>query len=212
VAYDFLEEAEAKAGIYVDTGDNFDAVRYGWGAILGDDYCRKWRDRIQEVADRGNLRIVLIEGNHDWGMGKRGILKPPVEVYRSLSIPYWPLTYFLTHGWVEYDLSLGWLRPIYGKLFKHLPQFAWIYDKIFNSPSKLPKGDSPSPYWKFVIHMNALAELDSIENNRVILWGHSHNRGMADIEGHISGNAGTALEPDKYGLIWKDGKPEKWQH
>ena len=63
-----------------------------------------------------------------------------------------------------------------------------------------------------MLHIDKEAMIEAIKRKAVVLYGHSHNRGVWRLEGNITINAGTALEPGRYGVILEDGKPRLWKH
>jgi uncharacterized membrane protein len=152
---------------------------------------------------------VIIEGNHDWGLARQGFVPDEVAVHRSHTFYDGKRTYYCTHGW-EWDWTESWYRGFYSKIFGWLPQFAWLYDKLFSTPSKL-KGNPGYLYWRSVLTIDREAMLKAIKDKVMVLYGHTHNRQVWRLESNTTVNPGTALEPDRYGIILEDGKARLWR-
>jgi UDP-2,3-diacylglucosamine pyrophosphatase LpxH len=123
-------------------------------------------------------------------------------------------SYYATHGWIEYDLSLALLTPIYKWIFPLLPMLAKCWSRK-KSPRKLKLEALKSEgrdlrYWRRVRKASNQAIFQAIDEGCVPIWGHSHHRHIDLYEKWLAINCGDFCEDDIGGVVIEDGVAREW--
>jgi len=199
----FLEEAAQKADLTLLCGDIYEGIWYPLGESVKSRNGQELWSLIQALP-----QAVILLGNHDWTLREYlGNSRHPV--LKSYRFDMDGRSYYATHGWIEYDLALSVLAPIYTWLFPKLPALVrwWTRRK---SPRTL-KLEARSPvYWRHVREMSNQAIFQAIYEGSVPLWGHSHRRHIDPYGRWLAMNCGDFCEDDIGGVVIEDGVARQW--
>ncbi len=204
----FLEEARQEADLTLLCGDIYEGAWCYLEESLESPNGQELWSLIQRLPE-----AVILAGNHDWTLGDyRG--DPQHRVLKEYRFELDGRSYYATHGWIEYDLSLSLLAPIYQWIYPLLPVLAkwWTRNK---SPRtlKLEALESQGPdihYWRRVREASNQAIFQAIREGCVPIWGHSHRRHIDAYEKWLSINCGDFCEDDIGGVIIEDGVAREW--
>ena len=199
----FLDEAMLKADLTLLCGDIYEGVWYPLAESVGS---QKGQELWTLIA--GLPRAVVLAGNHDWTLDEHltGLRHPVLKSYR---FDMDGRSYYATHGWIEYDLAMSLLAPIYTWLFPRLPVLARWWTQ-WRSPAALKRGTSDALYWRHVREMSNQAMFQAIGEGCVPIWGHSHRRHIDAYSRWLSINCGDFVGGDIGGVVVEDGAPRHW--
>jgi len=204
----FLEEAAQQADLTLLCGDTYEGSRCPLEESVKSPNGQELWSLIQRLPE-----AVILLGNHDWTLGDYlGDSRPPV--LKSHHFDMDGKSYYATHGWIEYDLALSLLAPIYKWLYPLLPILAkcWTQKK---SPRTLKLAAQKSEaqaafYWRHVREMSNQAMFQAIDEGRVPIWGHSHRRHLDLYERWLTINCGDFCEDDIGGIVIEGGVAREW--
>jgi UDP-2,3-diacylglucosamine pyrophosphatase LpxH len=200
----FLEEAHQKADLTL---------------LCGDLYEGSWRPLQESVTSangkalwelvQGLDNAVILLGNHDWTL-KKHVQNSKHPIKRSHLLPDADgRTYYATHGWMEYDLPVGWLAPIYHRILPRLPVAAGLWTR-WKSPGAQKRKGQMRRYWRHVRKMSNRAIFNAIDNNYIPIWGHSHRRQIDLFDDWLAINCGAFVEGEIGGIVIEHGEPREW--
>ena len=199
----FLEEAAQKADLTLLCGDIYEGIWYPLEESVESINGQELWSLIQ-----GLPQAVILLGNHDWTLREYlGNSRHPVLKRYRFDMD--GRSYYAIHGWIEYDLTLSVLAPIYTWLFPKLPALVrwWTRRK---SPRTLKlEGQSPL-YWRHVREMSNQAIFQAIYEGCVPIWGHSHRRHIDPYGRWLAINCGDFCEDDIGGVVIEDGVARQW--
>jgi UDP-2,3-diacylglucosamine pyrophosphatase LpxH len=209
----FLEEAVREAGLTLLCGDIYEGIWYELEESVNSPNGQELWSFI-----KGLPRAVILEGNHDWTLGEYLPADKDHWVEKSYEFEADGKKYYATHGWVEYDLTLSPLAPIYRWLFRLLPKLTKYWPRR-QTPSEMKKEAQQSKslakiYWRHVRAMSNQAIFQAIAEDCIPIWGHSHRRHIDAYENWRSINCGDFCK-DEYGddiggIIIEDGVVREW--
>ena len=115
----FNQVIEAKPDYLIGCGDIFEAARLGWDKVLKSDGFSRMCGWFDQIAKQ-DIRVILIEGNHDWAMCKK--IKPYLSQDVLLEKNVHPLMdiTLLMAGWSLTGASGGLVR---GCITSYSPSF-----------------------------------------------------------------------------------------
>ncbi len=211
----FLEEAAARADLIIGVGDIFDLARFPMKAILAGPLGKAAVCRMKEIAEKKPL--LLIDGNHDFRLSR---YCSELGYIRTVGTSYETDGTLFIHGHWEFDWSLSPLFPIYGWLFPLFPRWAFIYDRLFPTPSQLKRKRAPHQglpphgvlprYYEVALFMHYRAMLYAMKHKTRVVFGHTHLPEVSEVEGFQVGNCGDDLDSHT-GLILGDGEMKLWR-
>ena len=212
----FLEEARAHGEMLVLDGDIYDLARHPLMDILQGPDGGRYHQQLILTANK--VETCIIEGNHDFGLSTQKELLPSAFHIQKgpLSLDDVPGKPLILHGWKEYDISLAPLAPIYSWLFPHFPRFAFLYDRLFPTPSVVKRQSLPR-FYKEVLRMHFRAMANAMKLDRTIIFGHTHWQGVWPIyisekQGWVMANAGDFVDgPGGLVLNPKTGFVHRWK-
>jgi len=224
----FLQEGRERADLTLLCGDIYEGIWYPLEESVRSDRGQELWSLIESLP-----RAVLLLGNHDWSLRDylAGSRHPVVKSYQFDGDGR---SYYATHGWIEYDLALSLLAPIYTWLFPRLPWLLrWWTGR--RSPRALKLGvrsplywhhvleaqrrvhDRPGfeaqslLYWRYVREMANQAIFQAISEDCVPIWGHSHRRHIDPYARWLAINCGDFCEDDLGGVVIEDGVARLWR-
>ena len=208
----FLEEAAAEADLTLLCGDIYEGTWCELEDSFNSQNGQQLAGLVEALPD-----VVVIAGNHDWSLGEFFVdLRHPVV--RSHAFNADGKRYYATHGWMEYDVALSLIAPIYGWIYRLLPKLARFLPRR-KTPGELKKEASQSRsldavYWRFVRAMSNEAIFQAIDKGWIPIWGHSHRRHIDAYERWLTINCGDFVQDehgdDVGGIIIEDGVPREW--
>ena len=204
----FLEEAAQEADLTLLCGDIYEG---SWNpleeSVRSSNGQELW-GLIQRLPE-----AVILAGNHDWTLGDY-LGDPKHRVLKEYRFDMDGRSYYATHGWIEYDLTLSLLAPIYKWIYPLLPILAkwWTRRK---SPRELKLQalkleGKDALYWRHSREMSNQAIFQAIDEGCVPIWGHSHRRHIDSFETWLTVNCGDFCEDDIGGVVIEDGVPREW--
>lgn len=204
----FLEEAIREADLTLFCGDIYE----GTWCPLEESFAS---ENGQELLDliQGQPNAVVLLGNHDWTLDKY-LVDSKHPVLKSHRFNADGKRYYATHGWIEYDVALSLLAPIYQWLFPLLPVLArcwtrWKSPRAMKLQALESQGRS-NLYWRHARKMSNQAIFQAIDKGWIPIWGHSHRRHIDAYEKWLTINCGDFAEDDIGGLVIEDGVPREW--
>ena len=207
-ARDFLEEAAQEADLTV---------------LCGDIYEGSWNPLEESVKSPNGQELwnlikklpqaVVLAGNHDWTLGEY-LGDPSHPVLKNYRFEMDGVSYYATHGWIEYDLAMAFLAPIYQWVYPLLPILAKCWTRK-RSPrtlklQALKLEGREARYWRHVRDMSNQAIFQAIDEGCVPLWGHSHRRHLDLYESWLTINCGDFCEDDLGGIVIEGGVAREW--
>jgi len=223
----FLEEAAQKADLTLLCGDIYEGIWYPLEESVASEKGQELWGLIESLP-----QAVVLLGNHDWTLREYvGDSRHPV--LRSYRFDMDGRSYYATHGWLEYDLALSVLAPIYTWLFPKLPSLLRWWTRR-RSPRALRLGVRSSLYWRYVLEaqrrvhrrhglevqsslywrrgreMANQAIFQAIYEGCVPVWGHSHRRHIDAYESWLAINCGDFCEDDVGGVVIEEGVAGLW--
>jgi UDP-2,3-diacylglucosamine pyrophosphatase LpxH len=203
-AKSFLAEAAQEADLTLLCGDIFEGSWRPLEESVASDNGKELRRFID-----GQDNAIIILGNHDWTLEKHiPDSKHPIKKTHTFEDETGN-TYYATHGWVEYDLPLGWLAPVYHIILPKLPILAKWWSKWF-SPGSLKRRGRDRQYWRRVRAMSNRPIFQAIDKNWIPIWGHSHHRHIDLYDQWRAINCGDFAGDDIGGIIIENGRPRVW--
>lgn len=205
----FLEEAAQQADLALLCGDIYEGTWYPLEESVKSPNGQKLWSLIQRLPE-----AVVLLGNHDWTLGDYlGDSRHPV--LKSHRFDMDGKSYYATHGWIEYDLALSLLAPIYKWLYPLLPILAKCWTKK-KSPRTLKleaqKSEAQAAfYWRHVRELSNQAMFQAIDEGCIPIWGHSHRRHLDSYEKWLTINCGDFCEDDIGGIVIEDGVARAWE-
>jgi UDP-2,3-diacylglucosamine pyrophosphatase LpxH len=209
----FLEEAAQEADLTLLCGDIYEGT---WCELKDSVHSSNGQELWNLI--QAQSEAVILAGNHDWTLGDFLPADPQHRVGKNLRFEADGKEYYATHGWIEYDLSLSWLTPIYPWIFKLLPKLAKYWPRR-KTPSEIKQAarqsrTSDQAYWRLVRQMANQAMYQAIDEGCVPIWGHSHRRHIDSYEGWLAINCGDFCQDDYGndvgGIIIENGVPRRW--
>jgi len=199
----FLEEAVQNAAVTLLCGDMYEGIWYP----LQESVESRNGQELWSLIQRLSQAVVLL-GNHDWTLGEYvGDSRHPV--LKSYRFDMDGRSYYATHGWIEYDLALSVLAPIYTWLFPKLPGLVRWWTRR-GSPRTLKLEARTALYWRIVREMSNQAIFQAISEDCVPIWGHSHRRHIDPYDRWLAINCGDFCEDDIGGIVVEDGVVRQW--
>jgi len=204
----FLEEAAQEADLTLLCGDIYEGSWYPLEESVKSPNGQELWGLIQKLP-----QAVILVGNHDWTLGEYlGDSAHPV--LKSYRFDMDGRTYYATHGWIEYDLSLSLLAPVYRWIYPLLPILAKCWTRK-RSPrtlklQALKLEGKAALYWRHSREMSNQAIFHAIEEGCVPIWGHSHRRHLDSYERWLTINCGDFCEDDIGGVVIEDGVAREW--
>jgi UDP-2,3-diacylglucosamine pyrophosphatase LpxH len=204
----FLEEAAEKADLALLCGDIYEGAWNRLEESVQSPNGQELWGLIQRLPE-----AVILVGNHDWTL-EEYLGDPAHRVLQNYRFDMDGKSYYATHGWIEYDLALSLLAPIYSWIFPLLPFLAkWWTQR--NSPrtmklAALKLEGREARYWRHVRQMSNQAIFQAIDEGCVPIWGHSHRRQIDSYENWLAINCGDFAEDDIGGVVIEDGVAREW--
>ena len=204
----FLEEAAQQADLTLLCGDIYEGAWCPLEESVNSPNGQALWSLIQRTP-----QAVTVVGNHDWTLGEYlgDSTHPVLKTYR---FDMDGKSYYATHGWIEYDLAMSLLAPIYQWIYPLLPILAKWWTRR-NSPRTLKLQAQKlegreARYWRHVRDMSNRAIFQAIDEGCVPIWGHSHRRHIDSYETWLTVNCGDFAEDDIGGVVIEDGVAREW--
>ena len=204
----FLEEAAQQADLTLLCGDIFEGAWCPLEESVKSPNGQELWSLIQRTP-----QAVTVVGNHDWTLAEYlgDSTHPVLKTYR---FDMDGKSYYATHGWIEYDLAMSLLAPIYQWIYPLLPILAKWWTRR-NSPRTLKLQAQKlegreARYWRHVRDMSNRAIFQAIDEGCVPIWGHSHRRHIDSYETWLTINCGDFAEDDIGGVVIEDGVAREW--
>jgi UDP-2,3-diacylglucosamine pyrophosphatase LpxH len=204
----FLEEATQESDLTLFCGDIYEGSWHPLEESFESDNGQELLGLIQ-----GQPEAVVLLGNHDWTLDQY-LVDSKHPVVKNYSFNADGKRYYATHGWIEYDVALSLLAPIYRWLFPLLPILTKCWTRK-RSPrtlklKALKSGGRSDFYWRHVRDMSNQAIFQAIDKGWIPIWGHSHRRHIDAYEKWLTINCGDFSEDDIGGVVIEDGVAREW--
>lgn len=205
----FLTEAAQEADLTLLCGDIYEGM---WCELDESIDSPNGQELLSLI--RSLRKAVILRGNHDWTLPEylTDIQHPILENHTFNADGK---RYYATHGWVEYDLTLSLLAPIYKWLYPLFPKLIkwWTGRNSIRMQKRAAQetGSHDARYWRRVREAANQAMFQAIDRGWIPIWGHTHHRHIDAYERWLALNCGDFDQDEIGGLMIEDGVPREWE-